>query len=76
MKIRNQTVIQGGSGVGPGYVEFGEGEELRVEISTRFRPDRLNAELADAGFEVDRFWNADDDDFALVLAQRADYHEG
>lgn len=52
-------------------VSLGEGEELRVEISTKFRRDRLEADLADVGFEVDRFWTADNDDFGLVLARRA-----
>ncbi len=61
-------------------VTFAEGEELRVEISTKFRPDQLTGELADAGFEVESFWRSTgrsdgrirDDDFGLVLARRAD----
>lgn len=57
-------------------VSFGEGEELRVEVSTKFRPERITADLADAGFEVAEFWTADgpaaDDppDFGLILARR------
>ncbi len=57
-------------------VTFGEGEELRVEVSTKFRPDRLTADLADAGFEVVEFWTADGPtvsdpaDFGLILARR------
>lgn len=58
---------------------FAEGEELRVEISTKFRPTKLRAELAEAGFAVHEFWTAEtsedghvqDGDFGLVLAQRA-----
>lgn len=57
-------------------VNFGEGEELRVEVSTKFRPDRIRAELLDAGFEVEQLWTApgpsagDPDDFGLILARR------
>jgi len=57
---------------------FTEGEELRVEISTKFCLDRLAEELADAGFVLDRTWRSTsssdghvkDDDFGLVLARR------
>ena len=51
-------------------VSLGEGEELRVEISTKFRPDRLEAELVDAGLEPTRFWTDDAGDFGLALARR------
>ncbi len=52
-------------------VDFGEGEELRVEISTKFRPDRLEAELADVGLELQRLWSDPVGDFGLVLARRS-----
>ena len=51
-------------------VELGEGEEIRVEISTKFRLERLAAELEDAGFDLERFWIDDNRDFALALARR------
>ncbi|MEL7155888.1 MAG: L-histidine N(alpha)-methyltransferase [Actinomycetota bacterium] len=51
-------------------VRLGEGEELRVEISTKFRRERLVADLDDAGFELARFWTDDNDDFGLALARR------
>lgn len=51
-------------------VEFGEGEELRVEISTKFRPDRLATDLGEAGFDLDQFWTDDNGDFGLALARR------
>lgn len=50
--------------------EVGEGEELRVEISTKFRSDRLAAELTDAGFELSELWTDTGDDFGLALARR------
>ncbi len=51
-------------------IEFEEGEELRVEISTKFRPEWLEAELAGAGFDVDHLWTDDADDWGLILARR------
>ena len=52
-------------------VRPGHGEEIRVEISTKFRPESLRDELAAAGFEVERTWTDPDGDFALTLARRA-----
>lgn len=60
-----QTVTIPGADV---VLELASGEEIRVEISTKFRPDGLQAELAGAGFAVEHFWS--DGDFALTLARR------
>ena len=50
------------------------GEEIRVEISTKFRMPQVAEELADAGFAVERVWDDGDGvpagDFALTLARR------
>ncbi len=46
------------------------GEEIRVEISTKFRPDGIRAELTAAGFSVTQTWTDDAGDFALTLAHR------
>lgn len=46
------------------------GEEIRVEISTKFRPEGIRAELGDAGFAVRRMWTDADGDFAVTLAER------
>lgn len=46
------------------------GEELHVEISTKFRLHRLAAELDDAGLDVVRTWTDPADDFAVTLARR------
>jgi L-histidine N-alpha-methyltransferase len=48
-----------------------EGEEIRVEISTKFRLPAVAAELAAAGFEVDSTFTDAAGDFALTLARRA-----
>ncbi|HEX4814632.1 MAG TPA: L-histidine N(alpha)-methyltransferase [Nonomuraea sp.] len=48
---------------------FAEGEEMRTEISAKFRPDGLRAELAAAGFRV-TWWDTDPSgDFALSLSE-------
>ncbi len=51
-------------------IDLEAGEELRVEISTKFRPERFGGELDDAGFcDVHTFTDGDED-FGLVLARR------
>lgn len=51
-------------------VDFAEGEDLRTEISTKFRPDQVRQELRDAGLEPLQQWTDPDGDFALWLALR------
>lgn len=51
-------------------IDLAAGEEIRVEISTKFRPDGIRAELAAAGFEMTRVFTDPDADFALTLARR------
>jgi L-histidine N-alpha-methyltransferase len=51
--------------------DLASGEEIRVEISTKFRPDGIRAELAAAGFAVERTWTDPRGDFALTLARRS-----
>ncbi|TDC70390.1 L-histidine N(alpha)-methyltransferase [Micromonospora sp. KC606] len=50
-------------------VAFAEGEELRTEISAKFRPERIAAELAAAGFRDERFWTDPDGRFGVTLAR-------
>ncbi|MGB6454255.1 MAG: L-histidine N(alpha)-methyltransferase [Streptosporangiaceae bacterium] len=52
-------------------VTFTAGEELRTEISAKFRSDGLRAELAAAGLETVRFWTDTNGDFGLTLARLA-----
>ncbi|MFG1791933.1 L-histidine N(alpha)-methyltransferase [Nocardia sp. NPDC049149] len=52
-------------------VQFARGEQLRTEISAKFRVDGLAAELAAAGFETEQVWTDPDNRFALVLAARS-----
>ncbi|MFE5792555.1 L-histidine N(alpha)-methyltransferase [Streptomyces sp. NPDC056503] len=49
-------------------VPFEEGEELRTEVSAKFRQEGVRAELAEAGFELTRWWTDEEGRFALSLA--------
>jgi L-histidine N-alpha-methyltransferase len=49
-------------------VEFAEGEELRTEISAKFRRAGVTRELAAAGLSLDAWWTDPAGDFALSLA--------
>lgn len=51
-------------------VDLATGEEIHVEISTKFRPEGIRAELDEAGFEVTATWSDPAGDFALTLARR------
>ena len=51
-------------------VTFDEGEELRTEISAKFRREGIERELVDAGFHIDEFWTDPEGRFALILARR------
>ena len=49
-------------------VEFADGEEMRTEISAKFRRDRVEDELAAAGLALARWWTDEHGDFALSLS--------
>jgi len=51
-------------------LELASGEEIRVEISTKFRVSKIAAELEGAGLDVTRVWTDDAGDFALTLATK------
>ncbi|MEV6404043.1 L-histidine N(alpha)-methyltransferase [Streptomyces bobili] len=55
-------------------VHFDEGEELRTEVSAKFRPAGLASELAAAGLEMTRWYTTPDQFYGLALAapRRAD----
>jgi len=48
------------------------GEELRIEISAKFRCERFEADLAAAGFDGVATFTDAADDFAVVVARRRD----
>ncbi|NLV78649.1 MAG: L-histidine N(alpha)-methyltransferase [Rhodococcus sp.] len=64
---RAMTVHVPGLGID---VDFAEGEQMRTEISAKFRLDRLAAELDAAGFTVRREWVDADARFVVIAACR------
>ena len=68
MRLRSTEEHQVNVGALDLTVGFGQGEEMRTEISAKFRPDGLREELASAGLVVDRFWTDAAGDFSLVLS--------
>jgi L-histidine N-alpha-methyltransferase len=52
-------------------VELGDGEEMRTEISAKFRRAGIEAELAAAGLALTRWWTDPAGDFALSLSSPA-----
>jgi L-histidine N-alpha-methyltransferase len=50
-------------------VDFSEGEELRTEISAKFRAEGVRSELATAGFELTHWWTDQEGRFALSLSR-------
>jgi L-histidine N-alpha-methyltransferase len=51
-------------------VGFAAGEEMRTEISAKFRRERVESELEAAGFEMVRWWTDAAGDFGLSLSVR------
>ncbi|MEU7380248.1 MULTISPECIES: L-histidine N(alpha)-methyltransferase [unclassified Streptomyces] len=49
-------------------VHFAAGEELRTEVSAKFRENRVGAELAAAGLQLERWWTDGEERFALSLS--------
>jgi L-histidine Nalpha-methyltransferase len=70
MRLRSrsdQTVKVGAIGL---EVTFGDGEELRTEISAKFRRPKVETELLAAGFQLESWWTDRAGDFAVSLARR------
>lgn len=52
-------------------VDFAAGQDLRTEISCKFRPESLADELAEGGFAVRHLWTDHVGQCAVVMASRA-----
>jgi L-histidine N-alpha-methyltransferase len=52
-------------------VHFAAGEEMRTEVSAKFRREGVEAELADAGLGLRAWWTDAAGDFALSLSGRS-----
>ena len=63
--LRDQQVTIADLGL---TISFAAGEEMRTEISAKFRRERIEAELAAAGMWMEQFWTDPDGDFGLTLA--------
>ncbi|HEU5003630.1 MAG TPA: L-histidine N(alpha)-methyltransferase [Actinomycetota bacterium] len=63
--LRRQEVRVSGLGLD---LVFGAGEDMRTEISTKFRPATVRAEMAAAGLELRHVWTDAASDFGLFLA--------
>jgi L-histidine N-alpha-methyltransferase len=50
-------------------VDLAAGEEIRTEISAKFRHDGVERELKAAGFDLDRWWTDAEGRFALSIAR-------
>lgn len=51
------------------HVELRDTEEIRIEISTKFRVPTITGEIEAAGFDVRQLWTDADGDVAVLLAQ-------
>ncbi len=49
-------------------VDFAAGEDLRTEVSAKFRQDGVRRELSSAGLELTRWWTDEEQRFALSLS--------
>ena len=52
-------------------VPLAEGERLRFEVSSKFRREGIERELAEAGLQLDAWWPDAANEFALALASRS-----
>jgi L-histidine N-alpha-methyltransferase len=50
-------------------IEFAPGEDLLTEISAKFTPEGVEAELWDAGFVMEKAWTNPEGEFQLTLAR-------
>jgi L-histidine N-alpha-methyltransferase len=68
MRLRSREAQRVRIGALDLQVDFGAGEEMRTEISAKFRREGVEAELASAGLRLDRWMTDANHDFALSLA--------
>jgi L-histidine Nalpha-methyltransferase len=66
--LRDQMVTLPGIDL---VVEFASGEEMRTQVSAKFRRDGIAAELAAAGFAMRSWWTDDGGRFGLSLSTPA-----
>jgi len=69
MRLRAERAMSVHVGALGMTVSFAEGEEMRTEISAKFRHEGITAELAAAGFASRHWWTDSQGRFAVTLAQ-------
>ena len=69
MRLRAQRAMRVGVPEVDLVVELAEGEEIRTEVSAKFRREAVEQELKSAGFALDRWWTDAGGRFALSLAR-------
>jgi L-histidine N-alpha-methyltransferase len=69
MRLRAETAMEVHIRALDMTVSFERGEELRTEISAKFRRDGITAELEEAGFELSRWWTDQAGRFGLSLSR-------
>jgi len=68
MRLRAQRAMTVRLPVVDLVVEFAAGDELRTEVSAKFRRAGLESELSAAGFRLDEWWTDTGERFAVCLA--------
>jgi L-histidine Nalpha-methyltransferase len=68
MRLRARTAVTAKIPALDLAVDFASGEELRTEISAKFREEGVRAEITAARMEPRRWWTDDESRFALSLA--------
>jgi L-histidine N-alpha-methyltransferase len=68
MRLRSEATQSVRIGALDLEVGFGDGEEMRTEISAKFRRERVETELAAAGLALTEWWTDPAGDFALSLS--------
>lgn len=68
MRLRARTALTAKIPALDLAVNFAEGEELRTEVSAKFRESGVRGELRAAGLELTHWWTDDEGRFALSLA--------
>lgn len=53
-------------------IDFAKDEEMRTEVSAKFRPARVATELAEAGFTLTKWWTDRLGRFGVSLSQAAE----
>jgi L-histidine Nalpha-methyltransferase len=69
MRLRAQRAVTAHVGALGLDVRFAEGEELRTEVSAKFRREGVERELTAAGFSLEHWWTDSEGRFALSLAR-------